>query len=122
MQTLNYRTNASHTHRRISTINEKIQERSNEAIEHKGKMLTSNKSKSKAFLKHYLKVSSGKSKIRKVQPQQKPEPFTFNELQDAAKMMEEDKAPGPDGIHFEFIKHLDIDAVMVILTIFNFIL
>lgn len=31
LETLNFRTNASHTHRRISTINEKIQERSNEA-------------------------------------------------------------------------------------------
>lgn len=107
LKTMNYRTNASHTHRRISTINEKIQERSNEAINQNGKILTSNKAKSKAFLNHYLKVSSGKSKIRKLKPQQKPEPFTFNELQDAAKMMEENKAPGPDGIQFEFIKHLD---------------
>lgn len=63
---LDYRTNASHTHRRISTINEKILQRSNEAIKHNNKLLTSNKTKCKQFLKHYVKVSNENSKIRKI--------------------------------------------------------
>lgn len=91
LETLNYRTNASRTHRRISRINKKIEERSNEAIKHNDKLLIS-------------------------------DPFTFDELQDSAKMMDENKSPGPDGIFFEFISHLDIDAIMIILAFFNFVL
>lgn len=85
-------------------------------------MLTNNSSKSKAFLKHYVNVSSGSSKIEKVKRLKNIKPFTADELQTATKRIELDKAPGTDGIFSEFIVNIDVNAMMVLLTFFNFVL
>lgn len=122
LEEMDYRTNTRQTHKRISTMNEKIEERSNEVINQNDKLLISTQSKSKAFLKHYVKVSRGKSKISKLKIERTHEPFTFEEFDEAIKTMHEEKAPGPDGIFFEFVSHLDIKAALVLLTFFNFVL
>lgn len=95
-------------HKRISTINERIEERSNEAIQQNDKLLTS--TKAKAFLKHYLKVSSSKSRIKKLGLKRTHEPFSFDEFEEQQTIHEE-KSPDPDGIFFGFISHLDIPSI-----------
>lgn len=92
-------------------MNETLQERSNEAIQNEGKLLTSNKAKAKAFQKHYLKVSSGASKIKKINHiNRNIDPFAFEEFEDAARTIDKQKAPGPDCIDCilaEFILHME---------------
>lgn len=99
LNSMDYRTSASYTHRKISCINEDQNVRTNEAIIHNNTILSSNSSKAK-FLKHYVNVSSGSSKIEKVKRMKKIKPFTIDELQAATQKIELDKSPGVDGIFF----------------------
>lgn len=72
--------------------------------------------KAKAFAKHYVKVSSGSSKIKKVKKPEFIENFTFHELEDALDQIKLEKAPGTDGILAEFITHLNIKAAVILHT------
>lgn len=85
-------------------------------------MLISNTSKAKAFLKHYLKVSSGSSKIEKVKRTNFIKPFSIDEVQSAIQDIKRNKSPGMDGIFAEFIKNIDLNALIIVLTFLNFVL
>ena len=85
-------------------MNEDISERTNEVIEQNGRMLTSNKQKAKAFLKHYTKISSGKGNILKLEGKRKISEFTLEEFQEATKNLSNEKSPGPDGILTQLFK------------------
>lgn len=93
---MDYRTNCKFTHKKVSSFNENLNERSNEAIEQNGKLLTSNAMKAKCFVKHYTKVSSGSSKIDKIKKPSEIHNFTFNEFEEAVKELDMEKAPGDD--------------------------
>ncbi len=123
LEKLNYCSNGSHTYRKVSSFDDKESKRSNEAIEHNdNRLLTSNKKKGKAFLKHYTKVSSGASKIQKYSIRICKTPFTFKEFEEANETLKKDKAPGPDGTLPEFILNLDIQAKIILLAFLNFVL
>ena len=82
----------------------------NEAMKHKGKMITSNQKKAEIFAKHYASVSRHKftkerdinrdckKRLRATRPNRDWVPFTLPELKRAIKQMKRKGAAGPDDI------------------------
>ena len=108
----------------------------NEALEHKGKIITSNKAKADAFAKTYAQVSSltftpderleAKPMIRSVKKRLDKQPgestcppFTMRELKQAIRKMRRKGAPGGDDIPPAFLKELGPKALVELLEIFN---
>ena len=86
-------------------------------------ILKTDKQKAKAFVKHYQRVSSAKDKkwtAPKVFIRDSTfNPFTAWEYQTAKDMMANGKAPGPDEIHAEMIKHYGPSMNRLLLNILN---
>ena len=122
LENLDYRFASSSTHKKISTMNENIFERSNSVLFQGDKIISDNKKKAQAFVKHFSKVSSGSTKMIAIRNDEETEPFSLEDLQEAVSSMDYYKAPGPDGIFVEFIKHLHINAANIMLIFFNYIL
>ena len=108
----------------------------NEALEHKGKTVTSNKAKADTFAKAYAQVSSlsftkeerleAKPMIRNVKKRLGKQPgeticppFTMRELKKAIRKMKRKGAPGADDIPPAFLKELGPNALTELLEIFN---
>ena len=122
LESLDYRFASANTHKKISTMNENIFERSNSVLVKGDKIISDNKKKAQAFVKHFSKVSSGSTKMIAIRNDDETEPFSLEDLQEAVSSMDNNKAPGPEGIFVEFIKHLNINAAVIMLTFFNYIL
>lgn len=122
LEDLDFRANGVNTHRKISDLNENLNQRSNDVIQVNGNLLTSNKAKATAFAKHYAKVSSGPSKILKIPSTCEVAPFSFDDLRFATSETDDNKSPGPDGILIEFIKHMNVAAVETLLKFLNIVL
>ena len=105
----------------------------NEAMNHGGRLITSDKRKADIFAIHYANVSDlGMSKcdrdenrqlkayIRKVDTRDPGTPdFTMSELRNGISKMKSRGAPGPDNIPPTFLKHLGPRASSRLLRIFN---
>ena len=108
----------------------------NEAMRHRGKVITNNKRKSDIFAQHYAAVSNLpmskanrdtnrnlKKALRKRRQNKSPDDdapdFTLAELRKAIKKMKAKGAPGPDDIPPSFLKNLGPIALDKLLGIFN---
>jgi hypothetical protein len=67
LQGLNFKTNSIRTHNFISKLNDVEPKKSNQALSHNGKLLTSNSSKAKAFNKFYALNSTKSTKLQRYQ-------------------------------------------------------
>ena len=105
----------------------------NEALEFKGKTITSNRAKADTFAKHYASVSSlnfnreERAEIRRTKIQlnapgpdnESCRPFSMQELKNAIRRMKRKGAPGADNIPPAFLKELGPKALEFLLAIFN---
>ena len=107
----------------VSRYNKPLPPPKNSTLKVEGKILKTDKQKAKAFIKHYCKVSTAKDE-RFSAPQVRVRdsvfnPFTEWEYQTAKDMMANGKAPGPDEIHAEMIKHFGPKMNRLLLNILN---
>ena len=103
------------------------------AMLYRGKWTTTPKANANAFIQEYTEISSGKSTkktrkekvnvashLRKIGPRRDIEKdLTIIDLKQSVRALKSGKAPGPDGIRPEFLKHLPNVAMNQVLTIAN---
>ena len=107
----------------VSRYNKPLPPPKNNTLKVGNKILTTDKQKAKAFIKHYQSVSSvadRKFRAEKISVTNATfNPFTEWEYQTAKDMMANGKAPGPDEIHAEMIKHYGCKMNKLLLKILN---
>ena len=104
----------------------------NEALSHKGRLITSNKKKADVFMQHYASVSKLKldkndratnrdlkKRLSKAPPTAEAPKFNLQELRRAIGKMKAKGAAGPDDIPPSFLKALGPKALTTLLDIFN---
>jgi hypothetical protein len=116
LSTLNYRKDGVKAHQFFSRLCGKWSNKDdrNEPLTYKGKTATSTKGKAEIFCKYFRTASLPQckkpKKIRKPAHNYElkdiySKPFSSHELDFAIHQLDLKKAPGPDGIHAEFLKN-----------------
>ncbi|XP_059477948.1 uncharacterized protein LOC132198144 [Neocloeon triangulifer] len=130
LSNLDYRKDASKVHTFFSQLcgKKSSSAEDNTPLEYKGKSAVTNKEKAEILCRYFKSVSTPlrkkKKKLPKIKYQHQPNdfynrPFNSEELNYAINKLDNKKAPGPDGIHVEFIKHLGPIARGHVLNLVN---
>jgi len=82
--------------------------------------ISSNNNYSKVFLKHKSEAEKQKVNFTSHNDEVYNMPITYGELTESIKNSK-DGSPGPDGICSQFLKHLPVASLELLLNIFNFI-
>jgi ribonuclease HI len=130
LKTMDYRKDAVKAHTFFSGLcgkNARPTEE-NAPINYRGKIATTNLEKANALCKHFKSISTPQghiqAKLPKITYVDEPDDcynkiFNTEELEYAISRLDNKKAPGPDKIHTEFLKHLGPKAKKLLLAVIN---
>ena len=135
IQKLNHRTSSKEVWNTINKINGKYPDNSIKHLMYKNNLLTDNKEIANAIAEHFSYVSTSSSystKFQQFKTQAEKLPINFNSdnseyyntpfslasLYQALNKCH-DTSPGPDEIHYQMLKHLPEDSLLVLLNLYN---